>query len=436
MLAMAGQTGPAASLRGSASGLAALRTGRPQISDLSTDVLTGAPALTVDRAVATAPADRIVSLVIRADGLASLLGAQPLPPGAMATLVDGRDRVVARTMDQARFVGVRATSDLIAAMRTRPTGVTSSLSLEGRPKILAYVRSEATGLTTVVALPREKFTLPILRNILGFTAVAALMLLIGVGGALVSGRLIARELKLLKADAVALGAGEKVPSRVGPIDLIDTVHMAISDAGDELERRRRRQTLMINELNHRVKNTLATVQGLAAQTFRGNDPAAAGKFEKRLQALAGAHDLLTHTAWGPVDIRNVVARCGEYPGVRIAASGPSLMMPAQAAFGLCMCLHELTTNSLSYGALSTKSGDVSLDWSIDDATGLLTLAWREAGGPLVHQPDRAGFGTRLIDRLAATELGGSVVRDYAASGLIVTGRFRLGDQDRWATAFE
>jgi two-component sensor histidine kinase len=178
--------------------------------------------------------------------------------------------------------------------------------------------------------------------------------------------------------------------------------------------------MLVGELNHRVKNTLAIVQSLAHQTFE-KDAAPAGavaSFEGRLQALAGAHNLLTRKSWESAEMAEVVAEalapfCNKN---RCDADGPTLMLPPSTAVALALATHELATNAAKYGALSNDSGRVLVRWSVsaDD----LTFVWREEGGPPVMPIDRTGFGTKLIKRTLAAELRGHVELDFEPSGLV------------------
>ncbi|CAN7278773.1 sensor histidine kinase [Neorhizobium sp. LjRoot104] len=201
----------------------------------------------------------------------------------------------------------------------------------------------------------------------------------------------------------------------------------------ERKRIEERLQLMVNELNHRVKNTLATVQAIASQTLRGGDPIVRQTLERRLMALAAAHDVLTRENWEGADIDDVVtgalAPFGEGGDYRFAVSGPSLRLLPRAALALAMGLHELTTNALKYGALSTLAGQVAIDWQIvEGAKPLLRLTWTESGGPRVVAPLRRGFGVRLIERSLAQDLGGkaSVIFDQPA-GIIGTIEAPLAD---------
>jgi PAS domain S-box-containing protein len=186
-----------------------------------------------------------------------------------------------------------------------------------------------------------------------------------------------------------------------------------------------RQGLMLAELNHRVKNTLATVQSIAAQTLRGVDPAARRALEGRLLALAAAHDVLTREAWSGAALDEVVggalAPHGGVAGGRFRLEGPLLRLAPRAALALAMGLHELATNALKYGALSTPSGHVALRWDVSEGPDpVFRLTWTEHGGPPVQPAPRRGFGARLLERSLAQDLGGTARLDFAPGGLSCT----------------
>jgi PAS domain S-box-containing protein len=183
------------------------------------------------------------------------------------------------------------------------------------------------------------------------------------------------------------------------------------------------QRLLINELNHRVKNTLAIVQGIAHQTFKdgGAAPAAREAFEGRLAALSAAHDVLTDRSWAAVSlvkvIEDAIAPHGGRAG-RFSVDGPDVDLPPKAAVSLALAVHELSTNAVKYGALSQPGGSVAIGWSVE--AGRLRLVWAESGGPEVAEPARRGFGTRMIERGLAAELDGSAVIEFRRGGLVCT----------------
>jgi len=186
-----------------------------------------------------------------------------------------------------------------------------------------------------------------------------------------------------------------------------------------------RQKLLIDELNHRVKNTLATVQSLASQTARSaTSPSEFSKsFEGRLIALSKAHDQLTMHHWESADLRQLLS-AGLVPygagPEKVALRGEDVRLRPRAVLTLAMVFHELITNSIKYGALSVPAGRVEIRWRpVRDAYAkpLLRIDWREECGPAVAEPERRGFGSRLIEGSVAAELGGSAQLTYAPEGL-------------------
>ncbi|MET7242514.1 PAS domain S-box protein [Methylobacterium sp. EM32] len=185
--------------------------------------------------------------------------------------------------------------------------------------------------------------------------------------------------------------------------------------------------LLVHELNHRVKNTLATVQSIAMQSLRGLDGPQAARaktaFEARLIALARVHDVLTRESWEGAELAEVVKDALaplDGPGApsRFAVDGPSLRLPPRIALSIAMALHELATNAVKYGALSVSAGQVALSWTVAD--GCLSLRWQERGGPPVVPPTRTGFGSRLIERSLARELDGTVSLSFPREGVVCT----------------
>lgn len=190
------------------------------------------------------------------------------------------------------------------------------------------------------------------------------------------------------------------------------------------------QRLLINELNHRVKNTLAIVQGIAWQSFRaGGVPVSArDAFEGRLTALAAAHDVLTRQNWEAGSVLHIVAEATapHHAGDgRLTAEGPSVDLAPKTAVALALAMHELATNAVKYGALSTGAGRVEVRWAIE--AGVLKLSWREIGGPpVVAHGIQRGFGARLLEQGLAGELDGSVTLEFRPEGLLCRMEAPLG----------
>ena len=188
------------------------------------------------------------------------------------------------------------------------------------------------------------------------------------------------------------------------------------------------QRLLINELNHRVKNTLATVQSIASQTLRtaATPEAAREAIESRLLALSRVHNVLTRENWESARLHDVMEEVLEPYRVdeqtRFEIRGPEIPVPPRFALAISMAVHELATNAVKYGALSNETGRVHLTWLGDRTVSppCLLLRWEEKGGPPVTPPSRKGFGSRLIERSLAQDLDAEVRMEYATGGLTCT----------------
>ena len=182
--------------------------------------------------------------------------------------------------------------------------------------------------------------------------------------------------------------------------------------------------LMVNELNHRVKNSLATIQAIASQSFQGarSLPEAKEAFTARIIALAQAHDLLTQENWEGAALFDVLDKLRAVHGDPdcFELGGPAVRLSPRSALSLSMALHELATNAAKYGALSSPTGRVHIDWRVQDGPGAprLELTWRESGGPTVAPPARRGFGSRLIERGLAAELSGEARIEFEPTGVV------------------
>jgi len=183
----------------------------------------------------------------------------------------------------------------------------------------------------------------------------------------------------------------------------------------------RHQQLLIDELNHRVKNTLAIVQSLAHQSFRLGSADMRAAFDGRLGALAKAHETLTRVTWEQADLSEVIAGAMDGCGVsdRVDAAGPPMWLDAKAAVTVAMAFHELATNALKYGALSQPEGRVAINWTHAEGNdGGFHLRWTERGGPPVTPPARRGFGSRMLERALVGELKAEVALDFHPAGLV------------------
>jgi len=183
------------------------------------------------------------------------------------------------------------------------------------------------------------------------------------------------------------------------------------------------QKLILGELHHRIKNTLATVSAIASQSFRAATSIADGQqaMEGRLVALGLAHDLLMQVSWSNASLTHTLNGATEpYDsggGRRFHFNGPDIRITSGAVIALAMTLNELCTNTTKFGALSTALGRVDISWTIDEAKQRLRLTWTERGGPSVKPPTRRSFGTRMMESLGQ-QLNGQVQLTYDPSGFV------------------
>ena len=191
----------------------------------------------------------------------------------------------------------------------------------------------------------------------------------------------------------------------------------------EQKRAEERLQLLLNELNHRVKNTLSTVSAIANLSLRELPRENIESFHDRLVALSRAHDLLMQRNWGATDLREIVRQSlaplrAMWPDDRLAIEGPDVLIPADRAASWSMALHELCTNALKHGAFKTDVGQVKIEWGAPEQ-GRLRFRWSEHGGPPVRVPGHRGFGSLLIESLGR-ELAGSANIQFEPGGGICT----------------
>jgi PAS domain S-box-containing protein len=199
-----------------------------------------------------------------------------------------------------------------------------------------------------------------------------------------------------------------------------------------------RQRMLVGELSHRVKNIMSMVQSIANQGIglSAEPERFLAAFRARLQAMARAHDLLTHESWQRAELSELIRSQVTFNGViensRIQLDGPTVMLPGQLALNLALVLHELASNALRYGALSVPEGTIDVRWTTDGAPepNAIDLVWRELNGPPVKVPTEVGFGAKLIDRLLKRGLGADVHVTWGETGLILRITLPVPEQRR------
>jgi two-component sensor histidine kinase len=310
-----------------------------------------------------------------------LEGQQPSQAWTLS-LLDANGMIFGRVPNPDESFGKRTTPSILGDMLQRDEAAKPTVSLDGVNLMAGFAHSRVTGWIVAAGISESSLAAPLWRSLAIASAIGAVLLLIGFAFAMRMATTIAR--------------GERL------------------------------HDLLIEELNHRVKNTLAILQAIAVQTFRSATQSEREKFEGRLGALAEAHNLLSQERWQGSDLADVVKRVLQ-PYVlnspeRIKMFGPIVPLPPRLAVVLSMIVHEIATNAAKYGALSNDSGHVSLDWEVleDDGTRKLRLIWTETGGPPVVAPVQRGFGSRLIERSARDQLGGEATVDFLPRGVVYT----------------
>lgn len=202
-------------------------------------------------------------------------------------------------------------------------------------------------------------------------------------------------------------------------NLNETLEEKVRDRTEAHAEAERQIRFLMEEVNHRSKNLLSLVIAIAQQTASSNAHQFKDRFAERLHALAVSHDLLVKGQWRSIElgelVRGQLAHFADLIGRRILVEGPALLLSAGAAQTIGMAIHELSTNAAKHGALSRPDGTVRIHWSLEPE--LFNMEWRETAGGVVNVPDRKGFGTTVLTRMASMNMGGEADMNYMPSGL-------------------
>ncbi|WP_309085208.1 HWE histidine kinase domain-containing protein [Chelativorans sp.] len=379
----------------------------------------------------------VVVAALDLDWLGKRLRERHLIEGSSLTIADRNGVIIAREPLPESFVGTRIPDPFLHLVQSDRPGSVMVESQDGTRRVLGYYppRYSGTGLYVSYGLSTEAafsaVTQSTYRSVAIALAGAAAVFFIAW---IVGERLFRRPIRRLLETIFAWRQGQD-SARTGITadgSELSVLANAIDQYMDELvaDRAARRRaeehrTLLVRELDHRVKNILATVQAVAAQSFRGARAEPGLKtFSGRLAAMADTHAMLMSDHWASAELRRTVQvavkpfESTQHP--RITMQGAPLVIHARAALALSMAVHELCTNAIKYGALSSDEGRVSIDWSLSPGPegDIFTLLWAERGGPPVEPPKRAGFGSRMIERALASELSAKVDLDFQPAGLV------------------
>ena len=352
------------------------------------------------------------------------------------TIADRNGVILARHPDPERFVGTTIPQQFQHLVKSERPGTTELTSQDGTRRIIAYFppSKNQPGLYTSAGISTAAeyaaLTRAMYYGAAGAIAAAALALTL----ASVTGRIsirrpvkhLLRTVEAWRADDEAVRTGMSAANgEFGQLGAaIDAYMDELVSARQRSRKEEEQRNVLMGELDHRVKNLLATVQAVARASFKTSvlDPSTLETFNHRLAAMGEAHALLMKDAWQSALLGDVVAtavRPFDNAGPsQFALSGPDLALNSKAALALGMALHELCTNAVKYGALRSDDGTVRIDWRIDDGQDrVLHFEWNELDGPPVIPPTNSGFGSTMIERMLGSQIEGMVEVRYEHAGL-------------------
>lgn len=384
-----------------------LRSGRPAVSDLYIG------------AVAKRPFIIVAVPVLRKGSLAYLL-AMAVPPdllarrlqlglksdeGWLATLIGTDGRVLARTRHQQDFLGKPLSADLVALLNTgSETGNLHSRTLDGGDVFLSYQKLQI-GWVVIVMVPLTILNQPIIALweimilLLVLVAVASVVSVRTYGGRL------GREVATLSANARAIGANTALVPLDHHILEVSDVQAAMIEASAKIK-------LLVAELDHRVKNTLAIVAAISNRTVENRHDR--DGIVGRIGALSAAHEALSDSSWAGVDLCKLLSKLAENHGLSVRCEGPHTLLTPKAAVALAQTFRELLTNALQHGALSSHEGTVFAQWTPD--SGNLTILWIESCADPSMTTYQPGFGMKIVELCICRQLGGRFRIDTAPGG--------------------
>jgi two-component sensor histidine kinase len=375
----------------------------------------------------------VIAGALDLDWLGKQIQHRALAPGSALTIADRDGTIVARQPYPERFVGTRIPDGFQPLVNGTSPGIQNITSQDGTKRLIGYIPPAASGIDLYVSAGSassgaySSIESAAVRGFffLGIGCLSALLLAWWFGRSQ-----IRRPVERILMTTERWHAGDYA-ARTGLAAQdgeIEATGEALDGLADQLEKREternaaaRQRELLIQELNHRVKNVLAVVQSIASSTLRRDmPPERLQEFERRLGAIARSHELLTTNHWEESGLDEIVEAvvtplCGA-DRHRVRAEGPSLVLQPIPALSMSMLLHELCTNALKYGALSTPGGYVTIAWDEPASGEGYRLTWQEIDGPAVTAPTHQGFGSRLIATLAR-RLGGTASMRYEPEGV-------------------
>lgn len=412
----------------------AIETGKPQVSGLQRAVVDGQPVVTI-------------AVPVRIDGMvryALNIGLSPkylssimnefVTSGMVGSIIDGNGLLLARQppMEGEDLVGQPTIAQVMTHLGKPAAWWIEAVSRSGVPTYTSFLRSAQSGWSINLAIPRDVIDGPLRRTAEWIAALSLFTLGLGLALARSLSRRFLAEFSDFETYVAGLRSGAAEP-QLGTISEVNRMKTVLHQVGSELAGALEQQKGLLDEINHRVKNTLGTVQSIARLSRASSHDLGeyAAAFETRLLALSQAYNLLTENNWVGAGLNDIARRTlAPYAGPeRIEISGPDLLLPPKLALAISAALQELSTNAAKYGAFSVPTGKVQIGWTAND-NGLVHLHWTETDGPPVRKPTRRGFGTKMITGMFAGEADWSVQLDFDPAGLRCRMQFWLRDRER------
>jgi two-component sensor histidine kinase len=382
------------------------RSGRPYVSDVYKSPISGETRFAVVLPIPrdgeaplllslTAPTTRIRDALIAAT-----------PENWISAVGDRKGTYIARSQRHDEFTGTSGVKAYVDKAVGR-SGYFREKNFAGMMLLAGYHNSEFSGWLIAANIPQSIVEAPLRNSMIMVGGAGVVALLVSMLLAHMIGRGFASATHGLERQAAALREGQQVAPLQTPLADLRAVGDALVAASAAIRQREHERELLTNELNHRVKNMLATIQSIVQNTLRGDENLEVRKaLSNRLIALSKAHDILTAQNWEGAELSDLASDvCDSFGHApRISASGPRIWLEARAALAISLVLNELATNAAKYGALSNERGQIALRWDVTPAQSL-SVEWTERGGPSTEPPTRRGFGSRLIEAAFRGEEG-------------------------------
>ncbi|OOO16970.1 histidine kinase [Agrobacterium salinitolerans] len=351
--------------------------------------------------------------------LSRLIPTETLPRNWAVAIIDGNNRVVVSSApDEAEMGKPFVTPDVLSEMQAF-----SGNFFDGKGNLYAYAQLPGWQWKTVMWGPLAASQAALIDTWRQMMIGSLVLVLIAIGGAYLVGRQLRSSIRDLTLMAERIGEGEIVAPIDTKIKEANQVAIALSNASFDRSQSEERLQLLLHELVHRSKNILTLVQAMIRQLGRENKsiPEFQKEVDHRLRGLGMSIRALAEVQWQGLPIRKLIETHLEVFGTvahRVLLIGDDFMLSPEAAQNFGLVIHELTTNSIKYGALSVPTGKITVRWQPFEKDGrqMIHLVWTETGGPPASEPSRKGFGTTVIKRHAEGAFGGQVLTEYREAG--------------------